>query len=147
MDHCRRGNGGGFVGVCAVDADVERLVGDLPKECTCSLKVFSKRDAVQVFVAYLKPRRKHARCYHQVGYNKGGHAEGQEDWFPRVLQLSITTSGSYFEEVRIPGCSVESTTFFACHNSGVIELIRPSLYEDMSLFAFSRPAAETKRVL
>ena len=47
----------------------------------------------------------------------------------------------------IPGCSVESTTFFACHISGVIDLTCPCLYDDMSFFAFSNPDAETKSVL
>lgn len=46
-----------------------------------------------------------------------------------------------------PGCKVESTTFFACHSSGVIPLRLPSLYSATSLFAFSSPALETKRVL
>ena len=47
----------------------------------------------------------------------------------------------------IPGCSVESTTFFACHICGVIDFASPCLYEETSFFAFSRPDAETKRVL
>src|SRR5436305_9374290 len=47
----------------------------------------------------------------------------------------------------LPGCKVESTTFFADHSSGVIERIWPCLYDAMSFFAFSRPAAETSSVL
>ena len=47
----------------------------------------------------------------------------------------------------IPGCSVESTTFLACHISGVIDLTWPCLYVETRRFAFSRPDAETKRVL
>lgn len=47
----------------------------------------------------------------------------------------------------IPGCSVESTIFLACHSSGVMDLICPCLNDDISFFAFSRPAVETKRVL
>lgn len=46
-----------------------------------------------------------------------------------------------------PGWRVESTIFFACHNSGVIDFSWPCLYADMSFFAFSRPAVETKSVL
>ncbi len=47
----------------------------------------------------------------------------------------------------VPGCSVESTTFFACHISGVMNLASPCLYDETSLFAFSSPDEETKRVL
>src|SRR5947199_6478507 len=47
----------------------------------------------------------------------------------------------------IPGCRVESTTFFANHSSAVIDLMWPCLYDTMSFFAFSRPAAETSSVL
>jgi hypothetical protein len=45
-----------------------------------------------------------------------------------------------------PGCSVESTIFFACHISGVICLVSPVLYEVTSCFACSRPEDETKSV-
>lgn len=47
----------------------------------------------------------------------------------------------------VPGCSVESTTFFACHISGVMNLASPCLYDETSFFAFSSPDEETKRVL
>lgn len=46
-----------------------------------------------------------------------------------------------------PGWSVESTNFLACHNSGVIDLICPCLYDVIRFFASSSLALDTKRVL
>lgn len=47
----------------------------------------------------------------------------------------------------VSGCSDESTTFFACHSSGVMSFMSPFLYDVSRFFAPSRPVAETKRVL
>lgn len=47
----------------------------------------------------------------------------------------------------IPGCSVESTIFLACHSSGVIDCIWPCLYFVMSDFACSRPSLDVSNVL
>lgn len=47
----------------------------------------------------------------------------------------------------IPGCSVESTIFFAFHSSGLISLTCPCLYAAIRLFAFSSPAPLTSNVL
>ena len=60
--------------------------------------------------------------------------------------LSIAC-GLIKDRVEIPGCNVESTTFFAFHSSGVIEGTRPCLYAETSAFACSRPAFETSSVL
>jgi len=38
-------------------------------------------------------------------------------------------------------------TFFACHISAVMDFAWPCLYDETIFFAFSRPDAETKRVL
>lgn len=46
-----------------------------------------------------------------------------------------------------PGCSVESTTFFACHSSGVMDRSWPCLYCVTSALACSRPALDTNKVL
>lgn len=48
---------------------------------------------------------------------------------------------------RVPGCKVESITFFACHISGVIVLVSPFLYDVTSRLASSSPAEDTNRVL
>lgn len=47
----------------------------------------------------------------------------------------------------IPGWSVESIVFFACHRSGVMSWIFPILYAVTSCFAFSRPAEDVNSVL
>src|SRR5690242_2624465 len=49
--------------------------------------------------------------------------------------------------LRVPGCIVESMTFFAFHSSGVISCIFPVLYAVTICFASSRPAEEVNRVL
>ena len=87
----------------------------------------------------------HAGCDYQVGYHEAGHAEGKEDWLSSVCHNQPCNCSMMLAVV--PGCSVESTTFFACHISGVIDLISPCLYDETSFFAFSRPALETTRVL
>lgn len=48
---------------------------------------------------------------------------------------------------NIPGCSVESTTFFARHNSAFIDETSLCLYEEIRRFAWSRPAEETSSIL
>jgi hypothetical protein len=47
----------------------------------------------------------------------------------------------------IPGCRVESTIFFAFHNSSFISATFPCLYPAMTLFACSNPALVTSSVL
>lgn len=47
----------------------------------------------------------------------------------------------------LPGCSVESTTFFAYHRSGVIAGILFCLYCAMRVLALSRPAEPASSVL
>jgi hypothetical protein len=49
--------------------------------------------------------------------------------------------------MRVPGCIVESITFFALHSSGVISWILPVLYAVTSCLAFSRPVEDVNRVL
>lgn len=71
--------------------------------------------------------------------------KGRKTGWP-VSELSIVEDG-HKAVAFLPGCSVESTIFFALHISGVIEVTSPCLYEETSLFAFSRPEEETKRVL
>jgi hypothetical protein len=71
--------------------------------------------------------------------------KGRKTGCPVSAQISLASKSVLTDAV--PGCSVESITFFACHISGVIDLISPCLYEETSFFAFSRPDAETKRVL
>lgn len=61
--------------------------------------------------------------------------------------MESATFVNFGVRVDIPGCSVESTIFFALHKSGVIDCSCPFLYAETSFFACSRPAAETKRVL
>jgi len=51
------------------------------------------------------------------------------------------------ERKPIPGCKVESITFFALHSSGFISLISFCLYLVTSCFACSRADDETKSVL
>ena len=46
-----------------------------------------------------------------------------------------------------PGCRVESTIFFAFHNSGFISLTFPCLYAVTRFFALSSPALLTSNVL
>lgn len=46
-----------------------------------------------------------------------------------------------------PGCNVESTTFFACHNSRVINGTWLCLYDETRRFALSKPDGDTSRVL
>ena len=96
-------------------------------------------------IANRKTGRQHASCDYQVRYDEAGHAEGKEDWLSSVYHSQPCNCSIIF--AVIPGCSVESTTFFACHISGVIDLTCPCLYDETSFFAFSRPALETKRVL
>ena len=53
----------------------------------------------------------------------------------------------FLENGNVPGCNVESTTFFACQSSGVIVEMPPFLYDAMRLLAFSNPEADTNSVL
>src|SRR5438046_5855308 len=53
----------------------------------------------------------------------------------------------FLENGNVPGCNVESTTFFAYHSSGVIVEMSLFLYDEMRLLAFSNPDAETNSVL
>ena len=96
-------------------------------------------------MAYLETWRKHASRDYEVRYDEAGHTKGQEDglssvWYHQPRRCSTPPA-------VIPGCSVESTTFFACHICGVIDFASPCLYDETSFFAFSRPDVETKRVL
>lgn len=47
----------------------------------------------------------------------------------------------------LSGCSVESTTFFACHNSGVILGIWFSLYDEIKRLALSSDEGDTSIIL
>ena len=110
------------------------------------VQMYSVAVGVQVReIINLKTGRQHAGCDDQVRNNEARHAEGKEDWLSSVCHNQPCNCSMMLAVV--PGCSVESTTFFACHISGVIDLISPCLYEETSFFAFSRPALETKRVL
>jgi hypothetical protein len=113
------GHGGGFVGVGVVDGDVERLVRDLPEERAARAEVGGE----------------HARGDDQVGDDEAGHAEGEEDGEARVCRAGVLVGCSllYIEYVTmsvgwcLPGWSVESTIFLACHISGVMCLATPVL--------------------
>jgi hypothetical protein len=52
-----------------------------------------------------------------------------------------------FWRASLPGCNVESTIFFACHSSGDMVGIVPSLYRVIRFFAFSRLAFDVNNVL
>lgn len=101
---------------------------------------------------YLEVGCEHTSCDDEVGDDEAGHAEGKEDGlagiccdcqYPARHLSNLMWDGG----PGVPGCSVESTTFFACHSSGVMVFTSPCLYDDSSLFAFSSPEALTKRVL
>lgn len=73
-----------------------------------------------------------------------------------VSELSVSSACVFHPDDRIvvfsccalvPGCSVESTIFLACHSSGVMLLISPFLYLTSRSFALSRPVLPAKRVL
>ena len=95
---------------------------------------------------YLKAGREHARRDDEIGDDEAGHAKGEKDRLAGICDWSTTVNG-FLGSWGAPGCSVESTIFFAFHSSGVMAWICPCLYEETSFFALSRPAAETKRVL
>lgn len=69
------------------------------------------------------------------------------------LRCLKSTSVSLQEQLQlnngcpVPGCSVESTTFFAFHKSGVMEGTLFCLYKEIKLLACSKPADETSSVL
>ena len=85
----------------------------------------------------------------EIAENEAGHTKREEDWLASVCGLSALGlyRGYRFWRYLLPGCNVESTIFFACHRSGLISLISPSLYFEMRCLASCRPDEETKRVL
>lgn len=113
-------------------------------------------------IAYRKAWCEHSCRHDQVGEDEAGHAEGQEDGLagvcrpcqpPRQLRahvLFFLPCPRYYSGggcSSLPGCSVESTIFLACHMSGVISLTWPVLYATMAFFARSSPCLPTKSVL
>ena len=65
----------------------------------------------------------------------------------QCLECHLVEINSSFDRDNVPGWRVESTIFFAFHNSGVIDWISPCLYFVRRSFACSRPALDVSNVL
>lgn len=63
------------------------------------------------------------------------------------ITISIFMPLHAIHRTNVPGCSVESTTFFARHNSAFIDETSLCLYEEIRRFACSSPAEETSSIL
>lgn len=73
--------------------------------------------------------------------------KGRKTGSPVSAKVSVCYLLQTSRSSSAPGCKVESTIFFACHSSGVMDGIWLNLYAEMSCLACSSPEAETKRVL
>lgn len=132
-----------------VDTHVERLVGDLPQygagrlihriSVPSPIKPCLGASTPNPGVSIPAVTTKFERTKHDMrsGRKTGCPVSGRS--LKMARELGFVQNG--------PGCRVESTIFFACHSSGVIDLSCPCLYDDMSFLAFSRPTEETKSVL
>lgn len=97
--------------------------------------------------AYREVGRKHAARDDQVRKDERRHAERQENRLASILSAISLPFCASNAPLRVPGCIVESMTFFAFHSSGVISWILPVLYAVTICLAFSSPADEVNRVL